>query len=75
MFPCLNCALGGVAAMHVRRYNLESYLVFSESFAELFTTFIVEDMKFRSVAIGLELEKKCFPTGCEICFLAGLAWV
>ena len=31
-----------------------------ESFAEFFTTFIVEDVKFRGVAIGLELIKKVF---------------
>ena len=46
-----------------------------ESFAELFTAFIVKDMKFRGVDIGLEPEKKCFPTGREICCLAGLDWV
>ena len=72
MFPCLDCALGGVAEMHVRRERLEIYLLFFEIFAEFFTTFIVEDMKFRGVAIGLELEKKFFPTGRELCCLAGL---
>ena len=72
MFPFLDCALGGVVAMHVRRDKLESYLVFFESFAEFFTSFIVEDVKFRGVAIGLELEKTCFSTGREFCCLAGL---
>ena len=43
-----------------------------ECFAEFFTAFIVEDVKFRGVDIGLELEKKCLPTGCEFCCLAGL---
>ena len=42
--------------MHVFRYKLEGYLVFFECFAEFFTVFIVEDVKFRGVAIGLELE-------------------
>ena len=37
--------------------KLEGYLVFFESFAEFFTALIVEDVKFRGVAIGLELEK------------------
>ena len=60
--------------MHVRRDKLEGYLVFFECFAEFFTAFIVEDVKFRGVAIGLELEKKCFPTGCEFCCLAGIDW-
>ena len=46
--------------MHVRRDKLEGYLVFFESFAEFFTTFIVEDVKFRGVAIGLELENFFF---------------
>ena len=67
MFPCLDCALGGVAVMHMRRDKLESYLVFFESFAEFFTTFIAKDVKFRGVAICLECEKKCFPTGRELC--------
>ena len=56
MFSCLYCALGGVAAMHVRRDKLESYSVFFESFAEFFTTFIVKDVKFRGVSIGLDLD-------------------
>ena len=59
----------------MQRDKLEGYLVFFECFAELFTAFIVEDVKFRGVAIGLELEKKCFPTGRELCCLAGLDWV
>ena len=75
IFPCLDCALCGVSEMHVRRDKLESYLVFFENFAEFFTTFIVKDAKFRGVDIGLELEKKCFPTGCEFFCLAGLDWV
>ena len=72
IFPCLDCALCGVLAMHVRRDKLEGYLVFFESFAEFFNEFIVKDVKFRGVSIGLEQEKKCLPTGCEFCFLAGL---
>ena len=32
-------------------------------------------MKFRGVAICLEFEEKCLPTGCEFCRLAGLDWV
>ena len=32
-------------------------------------------MKFRGVAISLEFEEKCLPTGCEFCCLAGLDWV
>ena len=75
IFPCLDCALCGVSAMQVWRDKLEGYLVFFESFAEFFTTFIVKDVKFRGVAIGLELEKKCFPTSRELCCLAGLDWV
>ena len=75
MFLCLDCALCGVLAMHVRRDKLEGYLVFFESFAEFFTAFIVEDVKFRGVAIGLELEKKRFPTGRELCCVTGLDWV
>ena len=51
--------------MYVRRDKLEGYLVFFECFPEFFTAFIVEDVKFRGVAIGLELDKKCLPTGCE----------
>ena len=72
IFPCLDCMLCGVTEMHVRRDKLEGYLVFFECFAEFFTAFIVEDVKFRGVAIGLELEKKCLPTGCEFFCLAGL---
>ena len=72
IIPCLDCALCGVSAMHVRREKLEGYLVFFECFAEFFTALIVKDVKFRGVAIGLELEKKCLPTGCEFCSLAGL---
>ena len=75
IFPCLDCAICGVSEMHVRREKLEGYLVFFEFFAEFFTAFIVKDVKFRGVAIGLELEKKCFPTGRELCCLAGLDWV
>ena len=45
-----------------------------ESFLEFFTTFIVEDVKFRGVAIGMELDKKCFPTGRDLCCMAGLNW-
>ena len=75
IFPCLYCALCGVLAMHVRRDKLESYLVLFESFAAFFTKFIVEDVNIRGVAIGLELEKKCFLTGREICCLAVLYWV
>ena len=56
----------------MRRDKLEGYLVFFECFAEFFTAFIVKDVKFRGVAIGLELEKKYFPTGRELCCLAGL---
>ena len=54
------------------RDKLEGYLVFFECFAEFFTVLIVEDLEFRGVAIGMELEKKCLPTGCEFCCLAGL---
>ena len=75
MFPCLDYALGGVAAMNVLRNKLESYLEFLESLAEFFTAFIVDNVKVRGVAIGLELEKKIFPTGRELCCLAGLDWV
>ena len=46
--------------MHVRRDKLEGYLVFFECFAEFFTAFIVKDVKFRGVAIGLELDKSVF---------------
>ena len=58
--------------MHVRRYKLEGYLVFFECFVGFFTAFIAEDVKFRGVAIGMELEKKCLPNGREFYFLAGL---
>ena len=75
MLPCLDCAIGGVAEIHVWRTKLESYLVFLESLAEFFTAFIVENVKFRGVAICLDLEKKSFPTGRELCCLAGLDWV
>ena len=75
IYPCLDCALCSVLAMHVRRDKFEGYLVFFESFAGFFTAFIVKDVKFRGVAIGLEFEKKCFPTGCEFCCLAVLDWV
>ena len=53
--------------MHVWRTKLESYLVFLESLAEFFTAFIVENVKFRGVAVSLELDKKSFPTGRELC--------
>ena len=46
-----------------------------ECFAEFFAAFIVKGVKFRGVAIGLEIDKNCFPTGCEFCCLAGLDWV
>ena len=72
IFTCLDCGLCGVLSMHVRRDKLEGYVVFFECFAEFFIAFIVEDVKFRGVAIGLELEKKCLPTGCELFCLAGL---
>ena len=75
IFPCLYCALCGVLEIHVRRYKLEGYMVFFEIFAEFFTALIVEGVKFRGVAIGLELEKNCFPTGYEFCCLVGLDWV
>ena len=58
IFPWLDCALCGVSEMHVRRDKLEGYLVFFECFAEFFTAFIVEDVKFRGVAIGLEPPNK-----------------
>ena len=60
ILTCLDCTLFGVLAMHVRRDKLEGYLVFFECFAEFFTSFIVEDVKFRGVAIGLEFEKSVF---------------
>ena len=44
----------------MQRDKLEGYLVFFEIFAEFFTAFIVEDVKFRGVDIGLELEKIVF---------------
>ena len=75
IFPCLDCPLCGVSVMHVRRDKLGGYLVFFEFFAEFFTVFIIEDVKFRGVAIGMDLKKKCFPTGYEFCCLAGLGWV
>ena len=59
----------------MRRDKFEGSLVFFESFAEFFNTFIVEDVEFRGVAIGMDLEKKFFITGCEFCCLAGLDWV
>ena len=71
IFPCLDCALCSVSEMHGQRDKLDGYLVFFECFAEFFTAFIFEDVKFRGVAIGLEIEKKCLPTGCELCCLAG----
>ena len=58
--------------MHVRKEKFEIFLVFFECFADFLTAFIVKDVKFRGVAIGPELEKKCLPTGCEFCCLAGL---
>ena len=51
--------------MHVRRDKLEGYLVFFECLADLFTAFIVEDVQFRGVTIGLEFEKKCFLHSCH----------
>ena len=61
--------------MHVQGDKLESYLVFFQNFTGFFATSIVEDVKFRDVDIGLELEKKFFPTGRELCCLEGLDWV
>ena len=75
IFPCLGCTICGVLAIHVRRDKLEGYLVFFECFVEFFTAFIVNDVEFRGVAIGLELEKNYFPTGYEFCCLVGLDWV
>ena len=46
-----------VSEMHVWRDKLEVYLVFFEFFAEFFTAFIVKDVKFRGVSIGLEFEE------------------
>ena len=60
IFPCLDCALCNVLAIHVRRDKLEGYLVFFEIFAKFFTASIVNNVKFRGVAIGLELEKSVF---------------
>ena len=62
----MDCALYGVSEMHVRRDKLEGYLLFFECFVEFFTAFIVKDVNFRGVAIGLEFEEKCLPTGCEL---------
>ena len=39
---------------------MEGYLVFFECFAEFFNAFIVEDVEFRGVTIGLELRKSVF---------------
>ena len=75
MFSCLDCALCGISAMHVQRDKLEGYLVFFECFAQFITAFIVKDVKFRVVAIGMDLEKQCLPTGCEFCCLADIDWV
>ena len=61
--------------MHVQRNKLEGYLIFFECFVGFFTAFIVVDVEFRGVAIGMDLEKKFFITGCEFCCLAGLDWV
>ena len=72
VFPYLDCALCSVSGMHVWRDKLEGYLVFFECFAEFFTAFISEDVKFRGVAIGMELDKRCLSTGCEFCCLAGI---
>ena len=52
--------------------QVERLIGIFECFAELFTEFIFEDVKFRGVAIGLEFEENCLPTGCEFCCLAGL---
>ena len=46
-----------------------------ESHEELFSAFIVKNVKFSGMAIGLELEKNSFPTGRDLCCLAGLDWV
>ena len=75
IIPCLDCALCGVSAMHVQREKLEGYFVFFECFMEFFTAFIVKDVKFRGVAIVLEFEEKCLPTGCDFFCLAGLDMV
>ena len=53
------------------QYCVPSQSIEHSYIAEFFTAFIVEDVKFRGVAIGLELEKKCLPTGCEFCCLVG----
>ena len=56
----MDVALCGVLVMHVWRDKLEGYLVFFECFAEFFTAFIVKDVGFKGVAIGLGLEKSVF---------------
>ena len=72
ILPYLDCALCGVSENSRAEGQVGRLLGIFECFAEFFTAFIVYDVKFKGVAICLEFEEKCLPTGCELCRLAGL---
>jgi hypothetical protein len=70
IFPGLDSALGGVAAMDVRWYELEVDVVFFESSFYFIGAFVIEDVERRSIAIGLQAVVEAGPSSGE---LAGLA--
>ena len=45
IFPCLDCAFGGVATMAVRRDALEVDVIFLEGFFEFVGAFVILDCR------------------------------
>lgn len=54
IFPSLDGSFGGVAAVAVRWYALEIYVILFKSLFEIVGAFVVEDVESGSVAVGLE---------------------
>ena len=72
IFPCLDSAFGGVAAVAVGRDALEVDVVFLEGFFEFVGAFVVDNVEGGSVAIGLEAFVQGRPRGCDFACLARL---
>ena len=70
IFPCLDCAFGGVAAVAVGRDALEVDVIFLEGFLEFVGAFVVEDVKGGRVAIGLKARVQAGPGGYDFARLA-----
>lgn len=55
VFPGLDSAFGGIATVVMRRDTLEIDVVFVEGGFDGVGALVVEDVEFRSIAVGLEL--------------------